>query len=1025
MSDGVRFHRLGPPLLVALLIAVPVQAQIVTDGSVGPKVSLRGGEIEIGADLGSRRGDNLFHSFEKFGKLGSTVGQADLYFLNPAGVVFGPNAQLDVPGSFHVSTAHELRFAGGARFSALDKTGSGLTVAPPEAFGFLDKPLGRIAVDQSQLQLDPGKTLSLVGGDLTVDGGETGGIGVEDGKVHLVSAAGPGGVRIADAATAVSQQGDIRVSQHIPEGGSNLAVTDVSGPNGGGMIRIRGGRLSLDGAQIFADNYGTQASTGGVDLQTDHLAMRNSLITSDTFGSGKAGTVAVIARELELHGGQIASTTFEDGDAGRVTVTADRLGIHDSVIASGTFGSGNAGQVTVNADRLLISDINAAGTPSHISSSAEPGATGRAGTVAVTTRELELRNGGFIFSSTFGPGDAGQITVNADRLLISGNVAAGFTGIASSAEPGSTGQAGTVAVTARELELRNVGGQISTGTWGPGDAGQITVNADRLLVAAGSAIISSAQVGSTGRAGTIAVTARELELRGGQIDSSTFENGDAGHVTVTAHEMKLHGGGVIASSTFGSGNAGQVTVSADHLLVSPDGAAAFTGIVSSASRGSTGHAGTVAVTARELELRNGGQIHTATIGPGNAGQVEVQADRLLVPGGLIGSTTEPGATGRAGTVAVTTRELELRNGGQIVSGTSGSGNAGQVAVNADERLLVTGVNAAGYSSMITSSAQPGSTGQGGTVAVTASELELDDGGQITSDTWGPGDAGQVEVWADRLLVSGIGATGYSSGIFSSAITGSTGAGGAVTVQARSLLLQDQGVVSTQSDGTGPGGPILISAADTLRLDHAEIRAKTETAKGGDVTLSVGRLFDVHNSAVTTSVAGGTGSGGNIFINPHLMVLDNSRIEANAQRGSGGDITIRAGQLINTPDSVIEASSAESVSGTITIAAPNTDVAGSLVVLPETFFDVSSQLRETCAARGGRPASSFTAGGRGGLPPDPGAPLAASPFGQPPGQQTATGAPTTLTAKPQQAVNPITIAGIPQPVLGSPRLTCRG
>jgi hypothetical protein len=68
--------------------------------------------------------------------------------------------------------------------------------------------------------------------------------------------------------------------------------------------------------------------------------------------------------------------------------------------------------------------------------------------------------------------------------------------------------------------------------------------------------------------------------------------------------------------------------------------------------------------------------------------------------------------------------------------------------------------------------------------------------------------------------------------------------------------------------------------------------------------------------VTASVAG------NIFINPHLMnpplmVLDNSRIEANAQRGAGGNITIRAGQLIRTPDSVIQASPAQSVSGRIT------------------------------------------------------------------------------------------------------------
>jgi hypothetical protein len=115
----------------------------------------------------------------------------------------------------------------------------------------------------------------------------------------------------------------------------------------------------------------------------------------------------------------------------------------------------------------------------------------------------------------------------------------------------------------------------------------------------------------------------------------------------------------------------------------------------------------------------------------------------------------------------------------------------------------------------------------------------------------------------------------------------------------------------------------------------------------------------------------------------------------------------------------------SVAGNIVIAAPNTDISSSLVVLPETFLDASGQLRETCAAHGGRPTSSFAAGGRGGLPPDPGAPLATSLFVQPLEQQTATGAPTALTLRPPQAAKPITVAGIPQPVLGAPRLSCRG
>jgi len=112
-------------------------AQIATDGSAGPKLDLPRPDYDIGADLGRRAGRNLFHSFERFsldageratfsgpddirnvisrvtggarsdidGTLRSTIPGADFYFLNPAGVMFGPNASLDLQGSFHVSTA--------------------------------------------------------------------------------------------------------------------------------------------------------------------------------------------------------------------------------------------------------------------------------------------------------------------------------------------------------------------------------------------------------------------------------------------------------------------------------------------------------------------------------------------------------------------------------------------------------------------------------------------------------------------------------------------------------------------------------------------------------------------------------------------------------------------------------------------------------------------------------------------------------------------------------------------------------
>jgi large exoprotein involved in heme utilization and adhesion len=322
-------------------------------------------------------------------------------------------------------------------------------------------------------------------------------------------------------------------------------------------------------------------------------------------------------------------------------------------------------------------------------------------------------------------------------------------------------------------------------------------------------------------------------------------------------------------------------------------------------------------------------------------------------------------------------------------------------------------------------------GKAGEVTVSGRDLEVRNGGQIVSSTFAQGNAGTVTVnAADQLLVNGDGArnadgTSSFTGIASSAGFGSIGAGGAVNIQAQNIVLQDGGAVTTESAGTGRGGPISISAADTLRLDNAEIQAQTTLADGGNIALAVGRLFDLRQSAVTTSVAGGGGTGGNITIDhPRFMILDGSRIEANAFGGPGGNITIQADQLIRTPDSVIQASSAQSVAGTITTPAPNVDVANSLVVLPETFLDASSQLREACARQGGRPTSSLVTGGRGGLPPDPDAPLSASPSnGLADGRRADQPLHGAATLPLPPATKGTLIAG--NPVLGAPRISCRG
>ncbi len=174
MATGLAKLSIAAPVLAVFSVvgAVSSPAQVTLDGSANPSFKgpapFEAGNYDLRAELGRRAGPNLFHSFGKFslrtgeratfsgpdgieriisrvtggarsdidGTIASTIPGADFYFLNPAGVVFGPNASLDLQGSFHVSTADELRFADGAAFSATDPAASSFTVAAPKPSAF-------------------------------------------------------------------------------------------------------------------------------------------------------------------------------------------------------------------------------------------------------------------------------------------------------------------------------------------------------------------------------------------------------------------------------------------------------------------------------------------------------------------------------------------------------------------------------------------------------------------------------------------------------------------------------------------------------------------------------------------------------------------------------------------------------------------------------------------------------------------------------------------------------------------------
>jgi large exoprotein involved in heme utilization and adhesion len=191
----------------------------------------------------------------------------------------------------------------------------------------------------------------------------------------------------------------------------------------------------------------------------------------------------------------------------------------------------------------------------------------------------------------------------------------------------------------------------------------------------------------------------------------------------------------------------------------------------------------------------------------------------------------------------------------------------------------------------------------------------------------------------------------------------------VSLKAFEVQILDDGAVRADSTSSGLAGNIRIEAGSRVILHNSTVSTRAAISDGGDIIIVTPILLDLLNAQITTSVESGVGGGGNIDIDPAAVVLQNSAIVANAFGGPGGNISIVAGQFIVDRNSIVSASSALGIDGNIAIIAPDTNITGKLVPLPKNFLDASKLLRDRCgAARGGT--SSFSAQGRGGVPPGP-------------------------------------------------------
>ncbi|MBF0413779.1 MAG: filamentous hemagglutinin N-terminal domain-containing protein [Desulfamplus sp.] len=900
-------------------------ADISTDGSVGAAQTLTGPDYAIPEALGTLKGSNLFHSFDKFsikteesatftgsdsiknvisrvtggekseieGTLRSNVGKADFYFINPNGVVFGQNAKIDVPAAFHVSTGNELKFADGASFKAAKTEQSTLTQAAPEAFGFLETQSASIEVNGSNLEFKPESKVSLTSSkDITIKGTK---IGTEEKQASIVNSGGE---------IELKASGDLLLDN---------ARVESSG-NGGGKITVKAGSVKLqNNSKIAADNKGDKTVDGnGVEIKADkELEIKQgSRIQSNVFSSGDSGTVKVEAQNMlikQQEGEEFTGVFIEvepeakgNGKAIDVKVK-DKLTIQGvGAISSITYGYGNTGYLNISAGDFLM-DGEGNNVPyrdsffiAGIASEANKISSGNGNDVSIYVDNLfTMLNGCIISGNAWAKGNAGNVAVRAGNMKIDRQGSDYLTGVSSLAVMNSEGNAGNIEITITEyLELLN-GGQITSSSDSKGNAGNVKITASNMKIDGQgnyAGVSSNALAGSEGNAGNIEITVTEY--------------------------LELLNGSQIASSSDSKGNAGNVKINAGNMKINGQGSSNFTGVASSAYQNSEGNAGTVEITVAEyFDLINGGEISSTTQSKGNAGSVKINAGNMKIDGqgnsAGIYSNARAGSEGNAGQIIVIVKDLlDLLNGGVILNDTVARGDAGSITINADN-IKIDGQGNASWVTGVVSRARTNSEGNAGKIEISLNGLlELSNGAEISNSTSAKGDAGCVRINAGNIKLDG---QGNYAGIYSNALVGSEGNAGTIEITVSGLIeLLSGGSIISDTNSKGTAGNILINTGnmkiggqDSEYVNGVRSYAgRNSEGNAGVIEITVTELLEVLNGGEISSSTFAKGNAGNVKIDAGNMTIDGqgkaidiSSDASSSSKGKAGEITITVTGLL--------------------------------------------------------------------------------------------------------------------------------
>ena len=961
-------------------------AQIVPDNTLGSENSQVTplDALTDRIDGGAQRSSNLFHSFQDFnidagraayfanpaavrnilsrvtgsnpshlfGTLG-VLGDANLYFLNPNGIIFGPDARLDLRGSFLASTADRFVLPDGSEFSAVAPQAPPLLtvdVQAPIALEFERSQTGSL-IASGDLSVAPSRSLTLVGGSVIA----TGQLTAPSGQISLLATPGnqrvnlnPDGTILSTAPLAPSDGtipdapslDDLLNSTPADLGVRSLGNNQVEFTASGSQATASPGTTLISGtlnAASLSENLGERSSG-------DFSITQNSKLKTQNFPYG--GTLHILGdrvglidqASLDASGDQGGGTVLIGGDfqgKGSIPNAQQAIVGPEATIQADALNGGDGGQVIVWADGTtrFFGNISARGAiPSSIQHS-------------TLNTQHSPSNGGFVEVSgkgnlqfqgqvdTSAPnGEPGTLLLDPDDIIVvpgfSPFTFSAFDGIWEFTEDPGMQQIGADFVSF----LLNFNALTLQATNDIKVFGEISLpNTNGLTLEAGRDVYIFDNIFSR-FGGMVNLVADETLVADGvgiisiPIGSTTF----GGDVNLDAHTLIIANGTVVGTSTFGIGKAGNLNVNvSDSVIVS--GTNAF-GLPSSlvAESGGSGSGGTLTLNTRRLQVLDGGHISTDVFAGGNAGQMIINARESVNVSGTDnfgnGSflTAQSQGNGEGGSLTLNTHQLKVLDGGTVSTSTFAAGKAGLLTINAIDSVTVSGINAAGLPSSI-DSGSPGS-GEGGALMLNTRQLQVLDGGIIGTNTVGVGSSGNLTVNAsDSIVVSSISPLGQPS--FVSTESKGSGDGGALILNTQRLEVLDGGVVSTNTFAEGNSGKLTVNASEAVIVS-------------GNNALG--------NSSALAAQSSGSGEGGALTLNTHhLEILNGGLVSTNTfAEGSAGQLTVNASDsiiisgtnVLGDPSALAAQSSGSGEGGALTLNTRRLKVINGGLISTNTFAE---------------------------------------------------------------------------------------